>query len=442
MLVAIGTGLLPRPAIVNVIPASDVGRLAYVFSRGWAPAAEVVSTVADILARVRSAGDAAVVEYAKRFDEESFDLSRLRVPLPMYDQARSLVPHDTAASLELARDRIARFHERQRQVDLSYAEEDGTRYGLHRRPLESVAVYAPGTSTHSPLSVLMGAIPAKIAGVSRTIVLSPPRHNGHVHPAVVFACTMCGVEELYAVGGAHAIAAAAFGTESVARVDKIVGPGGVWVTEAKRQVFGHCGIDALAGPVEVLVVADDGANSEYVAGELLAQAEHSQSARLGVVSESRPLLDAVAQLLDTLGLETLERGDSISASIERCALMHAATRDEVFDTIERFAPAYLCLQVRDAAAYLPRVRRAGTIFVGDLTPLACGDYVAGTNSVVPTAGTARWSSGLRLEDFTRSLTVVENTAERMMNDAQSVAALAELEGLPQHAQTARMRYGG
>lgn len=420
-----------------------MGRLAPVFSRGWTPAPELVSTVADILARVRSAGDKALVEYAKRFDEESFDLSRLRVPLPMYDQARALVPHETASALELARDRIARFHERQRQVDLSYAEEDGTRYGLHRRPLESVAVYAPGRSTHSPVSVLMGAIPAKIAGVSRTVVLSPPTYNGHVHPAVIFACTMCGVEELFAVGGAHAIAAAAFGTESIGRVDKIVGPGGAWVTEAKRQVFGYCGIDVLAGPVEVLVVADDGANSEYVAGELLAQAEHSESARLGVVSESRPLLDAVAQLLDTLGLDTLDRGDAISAAVERgCTLIHAATRDEVFETIERFAPAYLCLQVRDAAAYLPRIRRAGTIFVGDLTPLACGDYAAGTNHVVPTSGTARWASALRLEDFTRSLNVVEYTAERMMNDALSVATLAELEGLPQHAQTARMRYGG
>jgi histidinol dehydrogenase len=428
---------------VNVIPASDLGRLAQVFSPGWAPAREVTSGVAEILARVRASGDAALVEYAKRFDEESFDLGRLRVPLPMYDHARSLLPNETATALELARDRIARFHERQRQVDLSYAEEDGTRYGLHRRPLESVAVYAPGTSTHSPITVLMGGIPAKLAGVNRTIVLSPPRQNGRVHDAVVFACTMCGVDELYAVGGAHAVAAAAFGTESIARVDKIVGPGGVWVTEAKRQVFGYCGIDALAGPAEVLVVADDGANSEYVAGELLAQAEHSEASRLGVVSESRPLLDAVAQLLDTLGLQTLERGDAIEAAIARgCALMHAATREEVFDTIDRFAPAYLCLQVRDAAAYLPKIRRAGTIFVGDLTPLACGDYVAGTNHVVPTSGTARWSSALRLEDFTRSLSVVENTAERMMNDALAVATLAELEGLPQHAQTARMRYGG
>jgi histidinol dehydrogenase len=244
------------------------------------------------------------------------------------------------------------------------------------------------------------------------------------------------------VGGAHAIAAAAFGTESIGPVDKIVGSGGVWVTEAKRQVFGSCGIDALCGPTEVLIVADDGANSEFVAGELLAQAEQTAVARLAVVSESRSLLDAVAQLLDTLGLQTLERGDSISEAIgSACALIHASNRDEVFEVVERFAPAYLCLQVRDAGTYLPRIRRAGAVFVGELTPLAA-NFLSGTSHVVPTSGTARWASGLRLEDFTRTFTVVENSAERMMNDALMVAALAELEGLPQHAQTARMRYGG
>lgn len=428
---------------VNVIAASETKRLASVFSRGWKVVPEIVSAVAEILAAVQEKGDAAVVECAKRYDDESFDLSKLRVAIPMYESARSLVPHETAAALELARDRIARFHERQRQVDLSYAEEDGTRYALLRRPLESVAVYAAGSSTCSPSAVLMGTVPAKIAGVSRTIVLTPPRRNGHVHPAVVFACAISGVDELYAVGGAHAIAAAAFGTESVAPVDKIVGSGGVWVTEAKRQVFGRCGIDALSGPSEVLVVADDGANSEYVAGELLAQAEEDAAYRLAVVSESRPLLDAVSQLLDTLGLETLERGNAINAAIGRgCYLIHAASRDEVFDVIERFAPAYLCLQVRDAPAYLPRIRRAGTVFVGDVTPLSSGEYLAGTNHVVPTAGTARWSSALRLDDFTRAISVVENSTERMMNDALAIATLAELEGLPQHAQTARMRYGG
>jgi histidinol dehydrogenase len=427
---------------MNVIPATDTERLGRFFCKGWDPPSDVTEEVAEIVARVRESGDDALVEYGRRFDDETFDLSKLRVALPMPDRARSLVPHEIAEALELARDRIARFNDRQRQVDLAYAEEDGTRYGLHRRPLESVAVYVPGTLTVSPLTVLMGVVPAKIAGVSRVIVLTPPRPNGRVHPAILFACSLCEVNELYAVGGAHAVAAAAFGTESIAAVDKIVGPGGVWATEAKRQVFGSCGIDALCGPAEVLVVADDGANSEFVAGELLAQAEQTAASRLAVVSESRPLLDAVSQLLDTLGLQTLERGDLISEAIgSACALIHAANREQVLDVIERFAPAYLCLQVRDAATYLPRIRRAGATFVGELTPLA-SNFLSGTSHVVPTSGTARWASGLRLEDFTRTFTVVENSAERMMNDALMVAALAELEGLPQHAQTARMRYDG
>ncbi|HVA34522.1 MAG TPA: histidinol dehydrogenase, partial [Candidatus Baltobacteraceae bacterium] len=356
---------------MNVVSASGSSELAALLQRGWSVSAEDAAVVGSILSAVRSRGDAALVDYTRRFDDEAFDISKLRVAILPRESARSLVPHEVADALELVRDRVARFHERQRQVDVSYAEEDGTRYGLYRRPLESIAALAPGGAYPAPVAVLMSVIPAKLAGVSRTVVLSPPHRSGHVHPAVLFACSLCEVDELYAVGGAHGVAAAAFGTESIARVDKIVGPGGVWVTEGKRQVVGWCGIDALSGPAEVLVVADDGANSEYVAGELLAQAEHGQTSRLAVLSESRPLLDAVAQLLDTLDLPTLERGAAISRAIsEKCALIHAASRDEVFDVIERFAPANLCLQVRDASAYLPRIRRAGAIFVGDVTPLS------------------------------------------------------------------------
>lgn len=428
---------------MNVVSASDRTRLAHVLRTGWSAPEGVAAAVAEILAGVRDRGDAAVAEYARRFDDPGFDVANLRVPVPAYDRARELVAPDVAAAFAIAKDRIKRFHERQRQADLAYGAEDGSRYALYRRALGSVAAYVPGGARSLPSSVLMCVLPAKIAGVPRTIVLTPPRRDGRLEPALLFACSLCGVDELYAVGGAQAVAAAAFGTETIAPVEKIVGPGGVWTTEAKRQVFGICGIDGLAGPSEVLVVADDGANSEFVAGELLAQAEHAGAARLAVVSESRPLLEAVAQLLDTLDVKTLDRGQVISDAIERdCFLIHAANRDEVFDVVERFAPAYLCLQVRDASAYLPRIRRAGAVFVGDMTPLASGDYLAGTNHVVPTSGTARFSSGLSLADFVRSFSVLENSVERMMNDAQPIAELAELEGLPQHAQTARMRHGG
>ncbi|MEO6836575.1 MAG: histidinol dehydrogenase [Candidatus Tumulicola sp.] len=428
---------------MNVVSASDRARLALMLRSGWQAPEGLAAAVAEILAGVRARGDAALADYARRFDDPGFDLANLRVAVPLPARARELVSAEVAGALAIAKERVIRFHERQRQADLAYVAEDGSRYGLHRRPLRSIAAYVPGGAGVLPSSVLMCALPAKVAGVTRVIVLTPPRRDGRLPPALLYACSICDVDELYAVGGAQAVAAAAFGTETIVPVEKIVGPGGVWTTEAKRQVFGVCGIDGLAGPSEVLVVADDGANSEYVAGELLAQAEHAGAARLAVVSESRPLLEAVAQLLDTLDVRTLERGHLIGDAIERaCCLIHAATREEVFDVIERFAPGYLCLQVRDASAYLPHIHRAGAVFVGDMTPLACGDYVAGINHVVPTSGTARFSSGLSLADFTRTFSVVENSAERMMSDAAPIAVLAELEGLPQHAQTARMRHGG
>jgi histidinol dehydrogenase len=427
---------------MNVIAASDRVRLAALYRGGWDPSSELIAGVGTIIADVRARGDAALVDYTRRFDDPSYDRAKLRIAIPMLAQARSLVPTEIVDALALAKQRVARFHERQRHADLTYVDEDGTRYGFRYRPLESIAAYVPGGSAALPSSVIMSVVPAKIAGVGRVIVMTPPQRNGQIHPAVLYACSLCDVDELYAVGGAQAIAAAAYGTESIAPVDKIVGPGNNWVTEAKRQVFGICAIDGLAGPSEVLVVADEGANSEFVVGELLAQAEHDPVARVAVVSESRSLLDAVSQLLDTFDVKTLPRGEIIdSVMANSCYLIHAANRKELFDVIERFAPEHLSLQVRDAEPYLAQLRRVGAVFVGDMTPVASGDYLAGTNHVLPTSGAARFSSGLSLADFVRTFTVVENSRERMLHDAPVLAAFAEFEGLPQHAQTARMRSG-
>ncbi len=424
---------------MNVVSASDAAALEGLLDRGWSVPDPVSKAVAEILARVRANGDAAVVECARAFDDARFDLSKLRVPIPMLKGARALVPDEIGAALELARERIARFHERQRQTDVNYVEEDGTRYAVRRRALRSVAVYAPRNGASA--AILMGAAPAKIAGIPRVVVLTPADESGPAG-AVRFACALCGVDELYAVGGAHAVGAAAFGTESLAAVDKIVGRGGLWTTEAKRQVFGACGIDGIAGPPEVLVLADDGANSEYVVGELLAQAELPGVTRLAVVSESRPLLEAVAQLIDTLDLRTLERHEFVSEAIStHCRLIEASSRESLFELANRFAPAYLSLQVRDASAYLERIYAAGTVFVGDMTPVVSGEYLAGTNHVAPSSGTARFASSLSLADFTRSFAVVANTPERIESDAPMLALLAEFDGLPQHAQAARMRSG-
>jgi histidinol dehydrogenase len=422
---------------MKVVAASDAAALEGLLETGWDVPSKIGAEVSEIIAGVRARGDEAIVECARRFDDESFDHSKLRVPIPMLAAARALVAPDVAAALELAKDRIARFHERQRQPDIAYVEEDGTRYALRRRALPSIAAYAARNAPAT--AVLMGAVPAKIAGVPRVIALTPPQTGG-LAGAVLFACALCGVDELYAAGGAQAIAAAAVGTNSIAPVVKIVGRGGPWTTEAKRQIFGRCGVDVLAGPGEVLVVADDGANSEYVVGELLAQAEMPGITRLAVLSESRPLLEAVAQLIDTLDPRTLERHELLGEAIAtRCRLIEARSRGELFELINRFAPAYLCLQVRDASAYLERIYAAGAIFVGDLTPLVSGEYLSGISNVVPSSGTARFASSLTLSDFTRSFSVVENTPERSASDAAALAALSEHDGLPHHAQTARMR---
>lgn len=423
-----------------VIAAGDRPALTKLYRQGWQLNPSVFAQVQSILMDVQVRGDGALVDLTRRYDAPSFDSGMLRVAVPMLEQARALVPADVADALMLAKERVARYHGKQRRDDIAFTDEDGTTYGFAYRPLDAVAAYVPGGTAALPSSVVMAAVPARIAGVNRVIVLTPPQRHGHVHPAVLFACSLCEVDELYAVGGAQAIAAAAYGTQTINPVDKIVGPGNVWVTEAKRQVFGTCGIDSLAGPSEVLVVADDGASSELVTGELLAQAEHDPNARVAVVSESRSLLDAVAQLLDTLDVKTLPRGEIIAQVVdEACYLIHAASRREVFDVIARFAPEHLSLQVRDPEGYLPYIRRAGAVFVGDMTPVASGDYVAGTNHVLPTSGAARFASGLSLADFMRTFSIVTNSRERMLRDAAPLAALAEFEGLPQHAQTARMR---
>lgn len=425
---------------LRVVKASDRQALAGLYRGGWEPPPEVTQRVAEIVAAVRKRGDAALVEYSRLFDDPHYDSSKLRVAIPMHEHARTLVPHAIAEALALAKDRIEEFHRRQLHADVEYTDADGTRYAFRTRALESIAAYVPGGTAVLPSSVLMSVVPAKIAGVERVIVLTPPQRDGKIAPAVLFACWLCDVDELYAVGGAHAIAAAAYGTESLARVDKIVGPGNVWVTEAKRQVYGACAVDGLAGPSEVLVVADDSANVEFVVAELLAQAEHDPMARVAVVSQSEALLESCARLLDSTPFESPDRSVIIRTVFERGTyLVHARDRRETLEVIEGFAPEHLSLQVRDPETYLPQIRRAGAVFVGAQTPVAAGDYIAGTNHVLPTSGAARFSSGLRTGDFSRTFSVVENSRQRMLEDAPILATLAQFEGLPRHARSASMR---
>jgi histidinol dehydrogenase len=425
---------------LDIVNASDREALSGLFAGGWNPPLAVVFAVRAILDDVRERGDVALLDYTRRWDHVDADVSKLRVDIPSRKNARELVPEQIAVGLELARERIADFHARQLPVPIDYHAHDLTHYAYLSRALGAIGAYVPGGSAPLPSTVLMTVVPAKVARVERVVVVTPPQRDGNVDPAVLYACALTEVDELYAVGGAQAIAALAYGTPTIAPVDKIVGPGNVFVTEAKRQVFGACGIDGLAGPSEVLVVADAAANPTLVAGEMVAQAEHDPLARVAVVSRHRPLLFKVIELLEGPFGQKSGR-DAIVGKVlaERTWIVHALRDEEIVDVIDRFAPEHLSLLVEDPASWIPKIRRAGAIFVGEHTPVAAGDYIAGTNHTLPTSGAGRFSSGLRTADFLRSMTLVENSAQRMRDDAPLLAALADFEGLPAHARTARLR---
>ena len=425
---------------MKIIAARDTQSLAGLYSGGWDASAEVQSVVGNILADVRTRGDEALIEYTRRFDAPTFSAQLLPVPLPALKDARAALPPLVAEGLELARERIASFHEAQLVPDAQTTHADGTISGMLVRPLASIGAYVPGGSAVLPSSVLMAVVPAKIAGVDRVVVVTPPRRDGKIDAAVLYACVLCGADEVYAVGGAQAIAALAYGTKTIAPVDKIVGPGNVWVTEAKRQVFGTCGIDGLAGPSEVLVVADAAARPEFVAGEILAQAEHDLLARVAAVSDDDRLLAEVAALLEGTFARATGRNEIVEAVLASNTYLIKAENDaEILEVIERFAPEHLSIQTSDPWKLVPQIRRAGALFIGEHTPVAAGDYIAGSNHTLPTSGAARFSSGLRTADFQRTMSVMANSAQRMRSDAAMLAAMADFEGLPAHARTARMR---
>jgi histidinol dehydrogenase len=424
---------------VKIVAATDAAALAPLLRGGWDPPRELRDGVTAILDDVRARGDDAVLEYTRRFDHPGAALATLRVDVPSRKHARTLVPETIAAGLEIARERIADYHERQKPADIRYRTHDMTEYAFLARPLARIGAYVPG-GTPLPSSVLMTVVPARVAGVDAVAVATPPQRDGSINPAILFACSLCGVDELYAVGGAQAVGAFAYGTATIPAVDKIVGPGNEWVTEAKRQVFGTCGIDSLAGPSEVLVVCDADARADFVAGELLAQAEHGPLSRVAAVSRDRGILERVAELLSG----DFARATGRNAIVERVLaagtwLIHAASDHELLGVIEGFAPEHLSLQCADPWDLVRRVRRAGAIFVGEHTPVAAGDYIAGTNHTLPTSGASRFASGLRTADYYRTTSVVENSLARMSGDADVLAALADFEALPAHARTARMR---
>jgi histidinol dehydrogenase len=387
----------------------------------------VQKSVRKILADVRKRGDAAVREYTKKFDGVSprdFSLTDLKA-----------IPREQAEALRAAHERIKAFHEKQRQESWQFTEADGTRLGQRVSPLARVGLYVPGGKAAYPSTVLMNAVPAKVAGVRQIVMVSP-----NPDPLVLAAAALAGVDRVIGIGGAQAIGALAYGTKSIPRVDKIVGPGNAYVAEAKRQVFGAVGIDMVAGPSEILVIADGSTPADWVAMDLFSQAEHDESAQAILLSPNDQYLNAVADSVARL-IGEMPRKEVISASLKkRGALILTRDLDEACEVANRIAPEHLELAVQEAEKYSSKLRSVGAIFMGQWSSEAIGDYCAGPNHVLPTAGTARFSSPLGVYDFQKRTSVIAVSKDAATTLGRIAKVLAEGEGLSAHARAAEMRF--
>jgi len=397
--------------------------------------------VADIIADVRARGDAAVIDYTARFDRQTLSADRLRVSEAEIDAAVATVPAELAAALDLAASRIEAFHQAQLPQDLRMTDAAGLTLGMRWTALDAVGLYVPGGKAAYPSSVLMNAIPARAAGVAR-IAMCVPSPDGVLNPLVLAAARRASVTEVYRIGGAQAVAALAYGTATIAPVDRIVGPGNAYVAEAKRQVFGRVGIDSIAGPSEVVVVADADNDPRRIAVDLLAQAEHDEAAQSILITNDASFADAVATAV-LAELPTLPRAAIAGSSWEaHGAVILVRNWEEAAALVDRLAPEHLQLMLRDPDALFSRVKHAGAIFLGAFCPEAVGDYVAGPNHVLPTGRTARFASGLSVFDFLKRTTWVSATQAALDVVGPAAVALAEAEGLQAHARSIALRLGG
>ncbi len=392
----------------------------------------------EVVADVRERGDIALIEYTAKFDGIALAPDRLRFTRNEIAGGDNAIGAREREALLLARDRIEAFHRRQMPTDDRYVDDAGVELGLRWSAIESVGLYVPGGLAAYPSSVLMNAVPARVAGVER-IVMVTPTPEGRVNPLVLAAAKIAGVTEVYCVGGAQAIAALAFGTETIAPVAKIMGPGNAYVAAAKRIVFGQVGIDMIAGPSEVLVVADADNDPDWIAADLLAQAEHDASAQSILLTDSVELADAVAVAVERQ-LKTLPRSDIAAASWRDFgAIVVVPAIADSMDLVNRIAPEHLELAVADPEALLPKVRNAGAVFLGRYTPEVIGDYVGGPNHVLPTARSARFSSGLSVFDFLKRTSLLKLGPDQLQALAPAAITLAEAEGLDAHARSVSIR---
>ena len=430
-------------SVINRLNSSDQGfdeQLTQLLAYDEAQDSQIESAVSEILANVRERGDAAVVEYSRKFDGVSAEhMAELEVSKEACEAALAALPQEQRDALTQAAKRIRAYHERQKSTGWTYEEEDGTVLGVKVTPMDRVGLYVPGGKAAYPSSVLMNAIPAKVAGVGEVVMVTPTP-GGEQNPIVLAAAAVAGVDRVLTIGGAQAVAALAYGTESIAQVDKIVGPGNAYVAEAKRRVFGVVGIDMIAGPSEILIICDGKTPAEWIAMDLFSQAEHDELAQAILLCPDAAYLDEVEASIKRL-LPEMSRKAIISTSLaNRGALIQVRDLDDACDIANHIAAEHLEISVQEPQPLVDRIRHAGAIFIGPYSSESLGDYCAGTNHVLPTSRTARFSSPLGVYDFEKRSSLI-NISKRGADTLGRIAStLAYGEGLQAHAKSAEYRY--
>ena len=401
------------------------------------PTVNVTEIVTGIIQDVRTRGDAALLEYTKKFDKA--ELSSLQVTEEEFREALASFDPELKRVMQRAAANISKFHSRQKRNSFILNDEDGIVMGQKVIPIDRAGLYVPGGTAAYPSTVLMDALPAKIAGVKEVVMVTPPNAEGKINPAILAAARIAGVDKIFKVGGAQAIAALAYGTESIPRVDKIVGPGNAFVAEAKRQVYGQVAIDMIAGPSEILIVSDGKTNPRHAAADLLSQAEHDKLASAVLVTDSMELAKAVQAELE-IQIPKLERAEIARASIDNNGkIIVTDNLNKAIEIANEIAPEHLELCVEQPFDYLSKVRHAGSVFLGRNCPEALGDYLAGPNHTLPTSGTARFSSPLSVDDFVKKMQYTYYTRDALAAVAEDVARFARAEGLTGHARSALIR---
>ena len=399
----------------------------------------VLAVVDEIVAAVKREGDRALLDYSHRFDQlQATSVASLEISAQQLAKSLALISREERQALEAAADRIRRYHLHQKQQSWSYTEANGTVLGQQITPLEKIGVYVPGGKAAYPSTVLMDVIPAVVAGVE-DIIMTSPTPGGEINHIVLAAAAIAGVDRVFTIGGAQAIAALAYGTETIPRVDKIVGPGNIYVATAKRQVFGQVGLDMIAGPSEILVICDGQTDPDWIAMDLFSQAEHDEDAQSILVSPDADFLDKVERSIEKL-LPTLEREKIVTASLNgRAAFIKVDDLQQAVEVCNRIAPEHLELSVEDPQSLLPAIKHAGAIFMGRHTSEALGDYCAGPNHVLPTSGTVRFSSPLGVYDFQKRSSIIHCSAQGASELGKVASVLARSETLTAHARAAEYR---